>query len=65
MLLNHQYMLQFLNSLTLAQLMEGLSNLVNFLGPEDSPLGRQVNLLTFPCRLNFQIFCCSGKIGIE
>ena len=46
-LLNHQYMLQSLHSLTLVHVMGGgggVSNLVNFIGPEGHPLERQVIL---------------------
>ena len=44
-LLNHQYMLQFLHSLSNLSLANGgLSDLVNFLGPEHNRLGTQMNL---------------------
>ena len=43
MLLNHQYAAIFMQS-NLSLSNGDLNNLVNFLGPEHSPLGRKVNL---------------------
>ena len=43
----------------------GLSNLLNVLGSEHKPLGKQLSLYSFPYKLNFKNLWYSAKMEIE